>query len=142
MRDSLCTVKAVGVAPIAGLTETCFDDNGSIPISVRPYVATAQRYGIVYGSFGEDGLCFRGDSPITKAEAAVILCRLLDAEAANATATFADGDTIPVWARSAVVALYELGIYEVTEGNTGASEVITRGEAAEMLYRTIGYCES
>ena len=86
-------------------------------------------------------LCFDADRPITRAEAAVILCRLLDVEEPDSSPTFADKDSIPVWARASVSALYELGIYTAEDGHTEATATLTRADAAQMLYRTLKLSE-
>lgn len=134
-------MKASGLSPAKVGTETCFDDNAEIPSAMRPYVAAAQQREIVYGSFSDGALCFHPSDAITKAEAAVILCRILDAEEPLSTPTFQDGAEIPVWARPAINALYEMGIYAATASGADANASLTRGEAAEMLYRVLELTE-
>ena len=63
-------LKNVGVRRDTTLTATCFDDDGEIPASLRGYVATAQRIGVVNGSFSGGKLLFRPNDPVTKYEAA------------------------------------------------------------------------
>ena len=127
---TVMAMKAAGVRPIEGLSESCFDDNGDISPAVRPYIATAQRYGIVHGAFADGSLTFDPDRPVTVAEAAVILSRLLDTEEPDTLPTVATDGTVPAWARGAVGALYEMGIYP--EG-ADASAPLTRATAAAML---------
>lgn len=127
---TVMAMKAAGVRPIAGLSESCFDDNGDISPALRPYVATAQRYGIVHGAFADGRLTFDPQRPVTVAEAAVILSRLLDTEEPDTLPTVATEGTVPAWARGAVGALYEMGIYP--EG-ADASAPLTRAVAAGML---------
>ena len=67
---------------------------------------------------------------MTVAEAAVILSRLLDLEEPDTLPTVATEGTVPAWARGAVGALFEAGIYP--EG-VDASAPLTRAMAAGML---------
>ena len=127
---TVMAMKAASVRPIAGLAESCFDDNGDIPPALRPYVATAQRFGIVHGDFADGRLTFDPDRSVTVAEAAVILSRLLDLEEPDTLPTVATEGTVPAWARGAVGALFEAGIYP--EG-VDASAPLTRAMAAGML---------
>ncbi len=133
-------MKAAGISKRAGLRETVFDDNEAIDVSIRPYVATAQEKGYVIGGFTEEGLLFRADEVISRAEAAVIVARILELETPAVAKTYSDSDAIPTWARGAVEALCVAGIY-ATDGHGGlsANAPLTRAAAAEMLYETVRY---
>ncbi len=126
-------MKALGISPTLGLSKTCFDDNEEIPTSVRPYVATAQAKGYVIGSFEGDGLYFHADRAVTRAEAAVILNRVLELSAPTSAPVFSDADTVPVWAADAVSALYDAGILNATASGIAASAPLTRADTAMML---------
>lgn len=126
-------MKAAGIQPKKNLTDTCFDDNDKIPVSVRSYVATAQEKGYVIGSFDGDGLYFHAERPVTRAEAAVIVNRILDLDAPTSAPVFSDADSIPVWAADAVAALFDAGILETTEKGMTASAPLSRADAAVML---------
>ncbi len=126
-------MKAMNMTPSAGLVDSCFDDNQDIPVSVRPYVATAQEKGYVIGSFEGDGLYFHADAAVTRAEAAVILNRILDLSAPTSSPVFSDGDTVPVWAADAVSALYDAGILNATASGIAATAPLTRADTAMML---------
>ena len=133
---TVMAMKAASVSPIPGLTETCFDDNDKIDPAERPYIAAAQRYGIVYGAFADGALCFDATRPITQAEAMVILCRLLDAPEPTEIPTFAQDSAVPVWAQGAAAALYQLGV--VVPGDSFAPQKeLTRRDAAAMLWRAM-----
>ncbi len=133
-------MKAAGIQKRAGLRETVFDDNKSIDVSIRPYVATAQEKGYVVGSFGDEGLLFRADEVISRAEAAVIVARILELEAPAVAKTYADSHAIPSWAKGSVEALCMAGIYATDEsGALSADQPLTRASAAEMLYETVRY---
>ncbi len=129
-------MKAMKIAPMSNLTETCFDDNEKIPVSVRPYIATAQEKGYVTGSFEKDGLYFHAEKPVTRAEAAVILNRMLKLATPTLSPVYSDPESVPVWADDAVAALYDAGILPLTGKGIAASSPLNRADAVVML------CES
>ena len=53
---TVMAMKAAGVSPHEGLTQTFFDDDSEIPESIKGYIATAQKMGFINGSFNGDGL--------------------------------------------------------------------------------------
>lgn len=128
-------MKSLGIRPDTTLNKTFFDDNEEIPTSLVSYVATAARCGIVNGSLESDGLKFRPRDAITKCEAAIVMANLLDLRAESAVFSTLDGiETVPVWARGHVGAMYSSGIFE--EGSlTNIDDKLTRESAAEYLYR-------
>ena len=127
---TVMAMKIAGVSPIGGLYDTCFDDNDSIPTSVRRYIATAQIKGYVNGRFDGTGLYFAADEAITKAEAAVIVCNVLGLKGNASEPVFAADGSIPTWAVSSLNALWEMDVPVM-----GATEEMTRSEAVKMLYR-------
>ncbi len=132
---TVMAMKAAGILPTEGLTATFFDDDENIPSSIKGYIATAQAKGFINGTFDGTGLYFEADRDITKAEAAVILCRVMNLSGGDKTAVFAGEDDVPVWAENAVATLYTLGVMEsVSTGVWNASDALTRGEGARMLY--------
>ena len=127
-------MKAHGIAPDSTVTRTFFDDNSEIPEPLIGYVSVAQRAGIIRGDFENGKLLFKPNEAITKHEAARIMSELLDANATEGEeSVFADDDGIPISARSAVYAMYSLGIYD--EDTTDLCGSVTRADAAEFLYR-------
>ena len=134
-------MKAAGVTPRTGLINTVFEDNDAIPEGLRPYVATAQECGYVIGSFGEDGLVLAGSEVISRAEAAVILTRILDADLTVSAPTAPDGEAVPTYAKDSVSALCAMGIYpRASGGSLDANAPLDRASAAEMLYATFLTC--
>lgn len=123
-------MKVAGITPSPILFDTCFDDNDKIPASVRPYVATAQKMGVVRGSFNGDGLYFEADRAVTAAEAAVIVCNLMEVMTDDSAAVFAAGGDIPVWARTEVGTLHLLGALDTPTVN----DPLSRADVAQMLY--------
>ena len=133
-------MKSVGLSPAGGVTETWFDDDEKISAPIKGYVATAQLYGYINGSFDGKGLYFRPDEAITRAEAAVILNNLLHADTPAILPVFADASDIPLWAREAVYALHEARVFDATEnGAWEADKPLSRAQAASALYAAMQY---
>ncbi|MBE7019899.1 MAG: S-layer homology domain-containing protein [Ruminococcaceae bacterium] len=75
------------------------------------------------------------DSPITRAEVAVTVARILKL-ADGVLPAFSDADLIPEWARGAIGALCEKGVIKGYEdGSFRASNQVTRGEAFVIVKR-------
>ena len=127
---TVMAMKVAGVSPFSTAFDTSFDDNAEIPASIRPYIATAQALGVVRGSFDGTGLYFDADRPITAAEAAVIVCKLMNVETDAASAVLAQGGDIPVWAQAEVGTLHALGALDTPTVN----ESMTRADVACLLY--------
>ncbi len=128
-------MKSYGIKADSTVTKTFFDDNDTIPTALVGYVATAQRLGIVDGSLGEGGLVFEPNRAVTKYEASQIMARILGIYSTSEECVFNDIETVPVWARNDVYAMYTLGIFETEDGNVNGSLHLTRADTAECLYR-------
>ena len=128
-------MKAFGLRPDSTVTASYFDDNADIPISLVGYVATAQRMGIVNGTFTSGSLVFRPNDVITKYEAGKVIAEIMGASADGESEVFADIGTVPVWARPSVYAMYSLGIFESSDGNVYGNAAVSRAAAASYLYR-------
>ena len=128
-------MKAFGLRPDNTVKTSYFDDNADIPISLVGYVATAQRMGIVNGTFASGMLVFRPNDVITKYEAGKIIAEIMGASADAESEVFSDIGSIPVWARPSVYAMYSLGIFESNDGNVYGNSAVTRANAAGYLYR-------
>ncbi len=114
---------------------TGFADDADIPTEYKGSVAAAEALGIIDGADGY----FYPNNQITRLEAAVIISRITGIGSADSVAVFADSDTIPVWAQSAMHGLYEVGILRGTgDGSIDAYAPVTRGAAAQMLSKIIG----
>ena len=129
-------MKCAGITPMAGLSESYFDDDSDIPTSLKGYVATAQRMGLIVGDFKDGGLVFGPNEEITRYEAAKVMAALIDADRGGDEVTAAGDERVPVWARAGVSAMCVLGVFESDED---ATEVVTRADAASYLYRLINY---
>ena len=128
-------MKAFGIRQDTTLGASYFDDNADIPASLVGYVATAQRLGIVNGTFASGRLVFRPNDVITKYEAGKIIAEMMGKEADGASEVFADIASVPVWARPGVYAMYSLGIFDSEDGNIYGGAAVTRAASASYLYR-------
>ena len=129
----VAVMKAAGIRPLS--RETFFENNDEIPAAQRGYIARAQREGYVIGELSDRGLVLDVEKTLTRAEAAMIVTKILDATGEpSALSVFADADAIPARAEEAVYTAYELGLLSQSEsGSIDANAKLTRGDAAEML---------
>ena len=124
----------VGLEALEGVTVTGFADDAAIPTWAKGYVSSALKSGLVQGTVSEAGVVFEGERPITKAEASVLLDRMLQVTDASVTTLFPDLDTTPTWAYQAAVNLETVGVLQTTaDGSLGLSDTLTRADAADML---------
>lgn len=127
-------LKTYGIRADTTLSATFFDDNDAIPTSLIGYVATAQRLGIIHGSFDGTALNFRPNDTVTLCEAAIILSSLIGTEDVTEVGALEDS-TVPVWARADVAAMYKLGLYDEAQQSGDHNAPLTRATAAEVLFR-------
>ncbi len=97
-----------------------------VPLWLRPYVGAAMRSGLLEGCPDTQTGGFEGDSPISQAEAAVMVQNAL--QLASVQTAQLETEDVPAWACAAVTALTENGLSLMPLEN------LTRGEAAELLY--------
>ena len=126
-------MKCLGIRVDSTLSGTYFDDDDAISVSLKGYIATAQRIGYVVGDFKDGKLLFSPNDEITKYEAAKILSAMIGSNDGEES-VFADDDNIPVWARAGVYTMCSLGIFNSQDSST-LSESVSRGDSAEFLYR-------
>jgi len=78
----------------------------------------------------------RPDAYLTRAEAAVMLNRIVGGGDTDAPALYADMQEGYTWARTAVNNLYALGImHGIADDRFAPDKLITRGEGAAIIYR-------
>ena len=102
----------------------CFADSQSSWL--QPYLSSALRSGLIRGESSEAGLIFRGEDPITAAEAAVMLQNLMELPVPVA----AQDQAAPVWARASLAAMADAGVHFPQ-----AQTTLSRLDAAKLLYR-------
>lgn len=127
-------MKCAGIRADSTLTATYFDDDSDISPSLKGYIATAQRIGLVNGDFKDGKLIFSPNENITRYEAAKILSTLIEADTEGEESVFATDSEIPVWARAGVFAMCSLGVFDENDEST-LTESITRADAASYLYK-------
>ena len=125
----------VGLNTLTDITATGFSDDGAIAVWAKPYVASALKSGMVQGCSNAEGQAvFLPDAPITRAEATVMLNRLLQVSDVSAVETFAPANAAPVWAYQSAVNLEAVGVLQTSaDGTLGLGDTLTRADAAMML---------
>ena len=129
-------VKATGLS--AGDCSV-FADCEEIPEEMRGYIAAACRMNYVEGTKRNGKLYFEPLREITRAEAAVILGKMINAEMPTGAIKphFDDAREIPVWAEASVYSLTYKGILQSENGNIEPLDAVTRGDTAAMLEKII-----
>ena len=127
-------MKCIGIRADSTLTSTYFDDDNEISVSLRGYIATAQRAGIVVGDFTNGKLLFSPNEEITRYEAANILAKMIGVDGEGEESVFATENDVPSWARAGVYAMCSIGVFDHEDSAT-LSENIARADTAEYLYR-------
>ena len=115
-----------------GLTSG-FSDEAATPVWLQPYIVSALGSGMISGVSSEDGVVFRPEAALSRAEAAVMLQNVLQLPAPMAKTVFSETDAaaVPAWAADATAALSAAGI---SLGDTAQADAITRREVAKLLY--------
>ncbi len=126
-------MNAAGITEVPACTATAFADDAEIPVGMKGYVAVAHSLGYIEGSEVDGKLCFSPNEPLTRAQAAVILERMLEPKAATVVPVFADHSEIPVWAADAIFSLSAAGILTSEDGRISPTSEVTREQAASML---------
>ena len=115
-----------------GLTSG-FSDEAATPVWLQPYIVSALGSGMISGVSSEDGVVFRPEAALSRAEAAVMLQNVLQLPAPTAKTVFSETDAaaVPAWAADATAALSAAGI---SLGDTAQADAITRREVGKLLY--------
>lgn len=106
-------------------------------------IMSAVNRGIING---KSGTTFSPNAGMTRADAITILMRTLGLEnlssSSQAVTTFADNDSIPEYARSAVYAAEKIGLAEAdSKGYFKPGEMLTKAQTAELIYNLIVYMQ-
>ena len=126
-------MKAIGAGELPDVT-TVFADDSSISDGHKGYAAAAYKLGIIKGETVNGQVYFRPTDVISRAEAAVILNRILGAEGERALTVFSDFDKIPAWAEADMKALSTIGIISGNANYIDPMRPVTRAETAQMIY--------
>lgn len=97
-------------------------------------VLKANAAGVMLGSNGT----VRPTDPITRQEAAVLLCRALGLEGGGSVAQFSDRGQIASWAADAVGVMAAKKLLQGANGLFRPTEAITRAETVAILDRALG----
>lgn len=137
-------MSALGSEPLAETLTTGFADDDAIPSWCKGYVSAAVQQGIVRGYPGEDGQpVFSPNGMVTRAEAAVLLDRMISTTDVAVTTFYPDTVAAPAWAFQAAVNLESAGVIQTSaSGELGLENTLTRGECAEMLANAIEVVEA
>jgi hypothetical protein len=124
-------VRAMGldIVPVAA---TGFNDDASLPAWFKPYAQAAFKAGIVSGVRSADGrTSINAGDHVTFGQAAAMLNRAL--RPADAPIPY---DAVPAWSSQAIANLDAAGILD-DMAVSGGDRLLTRGEAAMLLVRTM-----
>lgn len=122
----VAAMNVFGANNIPKVESTGFADDSAIAKDHKGYVYGAAKLGII-----SEGGSFRPNDKITKAEASVILNRIIGYTAETVT----EMAEVPEWAMSDVCAMYELGVYDLEGGAASPASSMTKDDTAQMLYR-------
>lgn len=117
---------AQGEPTLQGVMTTGFGDDEAIEAWAKSYVSTARMHGTVLGYSDGTKMVFDAGRPITHAEAAVVLNRLLAPEEVS----FTTSNAVPAWAEQAVANLTDCGLLAA---DLRSEEPLTRAECANLL---------
>ena len=126
----IACMKLAGLSQSDGSISTGFADELETPLWQQPYLAAAYQSGMISGTPTEAGLVFRPEESLSRAEAAVMLQKLLRLPGDAAVFAGDEASIVPTWAQSAVSALGSAGI-PLDASDYDAP--LTRREAANML---------
>lgn len=131
------------IEPLEDITRTGFADDEEMPLWVKPYVSTALMSGLVKGYATMTGaIIFDASSPISNAEAAVLLDNILDISDVEISMVSID-PAVPAWAYQATSNLSACDIIPQSAVNSASSSsALTRGQAAEMLSSAMDFIEA
>ena len=126
-------MQTLGIKEVNSMRVTDFADDAEIPASMKGYVAAAYELEYIEGSFEGGERCFLPNESITKAEAAVIVGRMLEVATPVIKPELSDREDIPAWAESSVYSLCSLGVLDTDNGEVRATDVMSRADTAKLL---------
>ena len=128
-------MKAVGIKNLPEVDKTSFYDDSSINPEMKSYVELAYSKGYISGKNVDGNNCFMPNEVIKLSEAAVIVSNMIGYAEPKVTINFVD--EVPAFSGKAINSLHTLGILEAPEMISGAEQIMTRGDMAKMLNKTM-----
>ncbi len=110
-----------------------FADETEIPAWALDNVHAAAALGLIQGVTTEEGLCFLPRQPITRAQAATILGRTMEAGRMRGVLDFEDAAEIPSWAEGYLSELAFLGVMNGDGVRLDPKGALTRAQCAKLL---------
>lgn len=130
----MLAMNAAGYTVLGSSVSTGFLDDSEIPSAHKGYVAAALERGFIRGSATDAGSVFLPDSPITRAEAAVMIQNILGLSSSRLVSVFADSDAVPAWASGALTVMNEAGILRGSaDGTISPARTLDRAQTAQIL---------
>lgn len=133
---------------LSGVNDTGFADDDSIPSEYKSYIKRAYDLGYIKGTATDTGVYFNPNNALTRAEAAVIINKILAIPAteiksgifSGINVGIADAVAIPSWAADDINSLYVNGIIK-GEGNgkINAEGYVNKAQAVELLCNMVDY---
>ncbi len=134
-------MKAAGYRVSTKVDSTGFADDEAIDDTLKGYVSAAANMGFISGVEMENGIYFKPDSPITRADASVILSRMIDLPKLVFRPEFPDSDSIPTYAVDAMQTLSSLGILTSLGDEIAPMTTLNRVQSAMLLCAVMEYIE-
>lgn len=135
-------MQAAGYRVSTAADQTPFADDRDIPAQAKGYVSAAVNMGFIHGVKTEGGLYLYPNAPITRAESAVILSRMIRTEKPVIRPVFSDSDSIPTYALDAIHSLNAVGILEGIGSSISPNGTVTRSQSARILCAVMDYLET
>ena len=133
----ITAMNAIGIKNVPDVDKTVFADDEDIYDQMKGYISLAYSQKYISGIEYEGKLYFRPNETITLSEAAVIVSNMIGYAEPKVAPAFADADKIPSWSGKAIESLHALGILECPDMVSGACDIVTRGDMAKLLNKTM-----
>ena len=129
-------MKTLDIKADTTLTVSYFDDGDKIPTPLLSYVCTAERIGLINGSFEEGKLNFHPNDKITSYEAASIIAKAIGKSSAVSIPEKLESE-LPVFAREDVYLMCASGIFDMEFSEVKRDDFVTKAECATYLYNLL-----
>ncbi len=134
-------MNAIGIKNVPDAANTGFADDADISPAMKGYISLAYQKGYISGIKQNGEIYFKPNETVRLSEAAVIISNMIGYAKPDVTPVFADAESIPSWSNAAIESLYTLGILEFPDKTVGAGNVLTRGDMAKLLNKTMQVVE-